>query len=58
MEFLGLIIVLAVIFGGLYFVGSLFNKSGHEDYRFGGFTNIVYGLLAVVVMAVIAQIIA
>lgn len=58
MEVFGLIVVLAVIFGGLYLVGSLFNKEGHEDYRFGGFTNIVYGLLAVVVMAVIAQIIA
>jgi hypothetical protein len=58
MELFGLIIVLSVIFGVLYFIGSLFNKEGHEDYRFGGLTNVFYGLLAVIVMAVIAQIIA
>ncbi len=58
MEIIGLIVVLALIFGGLYFVGSLFNKEGHEDYRFGSLTNIVYGLLAVIVIAAVARIIA
>lgn len=58
MEMFGLIVVLVVIFGGLYFVGSLFNKEGHEDYRFGALTNVIYGLLAVVVIAAIARIIA
>jgi hypothetical protein len=43
MELIGLIVVMAVIFGGLYFVGSLFNKEGYEDYRFGALTNVVYG---------------
>ena len=58
MEVFGLIVVLAMIFGGLYFVGALFNKEGHQDYRFGALTNVVYGLLAVIVIAAIVRIIA
>jgi ABC-type uncharacterized transport system permease subunit len=58
MEIFGLIVVLIAIFVGLYFVGSLFNKEGHEDFRFGVLSNVVYGLLAVIVIAVILRIIA
>jgi di/tricarboxylate transporter len=45
-----------VLFGGLYVVGSFFNKDGHEDFRYGKLTNVLYGLCAVIVFLVIVRI--
>ena len=50
------VLVVVIIFGILYLVGFLFNKDGFEDFRFGGLTNVMYGLLAVLAIALIANI--
>jgi hypothetical protein len=43
------LVIPVVIFGVLYMIGSIFNKSGHKDYRFGDFTNVLYGLFVVLI---------
>jgi FtsH-binding integral membrane protein len=50
------ILVVVVIFGILYWVGFLINKDGFEDFRFGGLTNVMYGLLVVLAIALVANI--
>jgi hypothetical protein len=47
------IVVVVAIIGVLYFIGSLTNKDNHKDFRFGNLTNVMYGLITVLVISVV-----
>jgi hypothetical protein len=47
------IFVVIAIFGVLYFIGSLTNKNNHKDFRFGNFTNVMYGLITVLAVSIL-----
>jgi len=47
------IFVVFAIFGVLYFIGALTNKNNHKDFRFGNLTNVMYGLITVLVISIV-----
>jgi tetrahydromethanopterin S-methyltransferase subunit B len=43
----------AVVVVILYFIGSFSNPRNEKDYRFGIFTNVMYGLITVLAISVV-----